>query len=207
MAGRAGPINTSFDGYIIVSSHSDTPQTASLPQRWPVTDSYFKALVPLSPFKTTSITFEFEAPSSFAGRSKRDAGTVIKVYYRPLTTNPPLHLVILAASDSPLVIDCPPDRHEGHSHIDAVIAKMQLWAYMSQSFTAEDNRRNGLGRRTFALDEQEGADTLESYPANQKKRRPLIHILRSTHSLSEFRDPENTQQVSYYSYWYQSCAF
>lgn len=195
MTGRAGPINTSFDGSLHVSTYSVSSDPTFQPQCWPVTDSYFKALVPLEPFSTTSIKFVFQPPSSFQGHSKRDVGTTINVHYTPLSQNPPLHLVVLAASDSQLTIDCPPDRRDAHAHLSAVIAKMQLWAYMSQSFTAEDNRRNGLRRRTFALDEQEGPDTLECIPAIQKRRRPVVHFIRSSHSLKDFRDPDNTQQV------------
>ena len=44
-----------------------------------------------------------DSPSSFK----------INVTYIPLLQYPPLHLVIMVAKDSPLVIDCPPAKGSG----------------------------------------------------------------------------------------------
>ena len=123
--------------------------------------------------------------------------TEVSVTYVPLLENPPLHLVILAAKDSPLTVDCPPERRGMHDHLDATIAKMQLWAYMCQAFTAEQCRRNGLGRRPFALHEEVGPDTLDAIPAQSQRMRPVVHLVRSRHTLAEFRDPDVAQQNSH----------
>jgi hypothetical protein len=130
-------------------------------------------------------------PSNWPGTSEKGtATTTATLIYTPLSQNPPLHLVILAASDSPLTIDCPPERRGQHDNYDAVVAKFQLWAYMCQAFTAEQFRRNDMGRRPFALEEYDLPDTIA------KRRRPYVHFLRSTHSLQEFRSPDCAQQVS-----------
>ena len=196
VTGRAGPVDTSFDGQITVESSSQTGQAYQL-QAWPVTDSYFKALVPLEP-GNNNIKFTFNPPREWShiGTSSNPS-TTITLTYQPLSQNPPLHLVILAASDSPLTIDCPPERRGQQDTYDAVVAKFQLWAYMCQAFTAEQCRRNDLGRRPFALEEYDGPDNVETYPAKTKRRRPFVHFIRSTHSLSEFRMRDCAQQVSY----------
>lgn len=195
LSGRAGPADTSFDGSVIVEVHSEQSHAPAFePQAWPVIDSYFKACIPLQPGRN-SIRFHFEAPASFGARSANDNGTTVNVVYTPLSQNPPLHLVILTASDSPLTIDCPPERRQDHAHLQAVIAKFQLWAYMCQAFTAEQMRRNGLGRRTFALEEYDGQlDPLETFPPVNQRRAPFVHVVKSTHSTREFRDPDNAQQ-------------
>ncbi|KAK9894192.1 hypothetical protein P389DRAFT_198278 [Cystobasidium minutum MCA 4210] len=198
VTGRAGPVDTHFDGQIIVDSR---PQAGNAyqAQAWPVTDSYFKALVPLDP-GANNVTFTFVPPSEWqqhAGSSsslEKKNSTSITVTYQPLAQNPPLHLVILAASDSPLTIDCPPERRGHQDTYDALVAKFQLWAYMCQAFTAEQCRRNDLGRRPFALEEYDGPDNIESYPAKIKRRRPYVHFIRSTHSLQEFRSRDCAQQ-------------
>lgn len=192
ISGRAGPVNTTFDGQIIVDSSSQGGH-AYQSQAWPVTDSYFKALVPLSPGVNT-VRFTFRPPSSWP-QASASAATTITLTYQPLSQNPPLHLVILAASDSPLTIDCPPERRGKDDTYDALVAKFQMWAYMCQAFTAEQCRRNELGRRTFSLEEYDGSDNIESYPARGKARRPYVHFLRSTHSLAEFRSRDCAQQV------------
>lgn len=188
-------MDTSFDGQLIVESSSQNGQ-AYQPQAWPVTDSYFKALVPLDPGNNT-VKFTFIPPREWqqAGAT-HNSSTTVTLTYQPLSHNPPLHLVILAASDSPLSIDCPPERRGQQDTYDAIVAKFQLWAYMCQAFTAEQCRRNDLGRRPFALEEYDGPDNIETFPAKGKRRRPYVHFVRSTHSLSEFRSRNCAQQVS-----------
>lgn len=151
--------------------------------------------MPLEP-GNNNIKFTFNPPRewSHVGTSANPSVT-ITLTYQPVVQNPPVHLVILAASDSPLTIDCPPGRRGQQDTYDAVVAKFQLWAYMCQAFTAEQCRRNDLGRRPFALEEYDGPDNIEMYPAKAKRRRPYVHFIRSTHSLSEFRMRDCAQQV------------
>lgn len=184
------------------SSQSSQPYR---PQTWLVTDSFFKALVPLEPGSNT-VKFTFVPPREWAqGGAIPNSSTTVTLNYHPLAQNPPLHLVILAASDSPLTIDCPPERRGQQDTYDAIVAKFQLWAYMCQAFTAEQCRRNDLGRRPFALEEYDGPDNIESFPAKGKRRRPFVHFIRSTHSLSEFRSRDCAQQVSLPLFSYLFC--
>jgi hypothetical protein len=119
----------------------------------------FKALVMLSPGSNTLSV-------SHLHNGNFESQMDITVNYIPLLQYPPLHLVIMAASDSPLVIDCPPHKRGGissaHSDLDAAIAKFRMTAYMWQAMTAEDFRQKGVGRRTFRLDEEWAVDTVSS---------------------------------------------
>lgn len=64
----------------------------------------------------------------------------------------------MIAKDSPLLIDCPPQKRGGissaHSDLDAAINKFRMTAYMWQALTAEDLRVKGLDRRSFRLEEE-----------------------------------------------------
>lgn len=92
------------------------------------------------------------------------ASLKINLQYLPLLQYPPLHLAIMVAKDSPLLIDCPPQKagafSSAHSDLSAAMEKFRMTAYMWQAMTAEDFRVKGLGRRTFRLEEEWTLDTL-----------------------------------------------
>jgi hypothetical protein len=100
----------------------------------------------------------------------QDASLEINLQYIPLLQYPPLHLAIMVAKDSPLLIDCPPQKAAGylsaHSDLAAAIEKFRMTAYMWQAMTAEDFRVKGLGRRTFRLEEEWIMDTVSREFAN-----------------------------------------
>lgn len=120
--------------------------------------------------------------------------------YVPLLQTPPLHLAILVAKDSPLVIDCPPAKFgslsSAHSSLNAAIAKFRVTAHMWQALTAEEMRSNGLGRRTFRLEEEWGRDTLSSAFANEQTLRSTakVHLIRSSKTVEELRSHRRAQQ-------------
>ncbi|KAF2469163.1 metallopeptidase [Lindgomyces ingoldianus] len=133
----------------------------------------------------------------------------INLTYIPLLQYPPLHLAIMVAKDSPLLIDCPPNKRGGfssaHSDLDAAIAKFRMTAYMWQAMTAEDLRLKGLGRRTFRLDEEWAADTVSREFLNARYDDSLnnegamratakIHVIRSSKTTKEIRDADLAQQ-------------
>ncbi|PGG99767.1 hypothetical protein GX51_06139 [Blastomyces parvus] len=134
---------------------------------------------------------------------------IVSLNYHPLMNSPPLHLAIMVAKDSPLVIDCPPDKYGGlpggHSHLDAVIAKFRMTAYMWQALTAEDMRIKGLGRRSFRLEEERTADTTsqaflynraqQSLPISEAIRSTAkVHLIGTDKTVAELRDPNIAQQ-------------
>lgn len=122
--------------------------------------------------------------------------------YVPLLQRPPLHLAIMIAKDSPLMIDCPPSKFgslsSAHSSLQAAIAKFRVTAYMWQAFTAEEMRSNGLGRRSFRLEEEWARDTLSSTFANQDfmQSTAKVHLIRSDKTVAELRDHQWAQQNS-----------
>ncbi|ORX97802.1 putative peptidase family-domain-containing protein [Clohesyomyces aquaticus] len=171
-------------------------------QTWPVASGLFKALVMLSPgqnaIKITHLHNNIEHWS-----------LNINVTYIPLLQYPPLHLAIMVAKDSPLLIDCPPHKHgafsSAHSDLDAAIAKFRMTAYMWQAMTAQDLHSKGLGRRTFRLDEEWAADTVSREFLNAWHDESLekegamratakIHIIRSSRTTKEIRDANIAQQ-------------
>ncbi|ODQ56121.1 hypothetical protein SAICODRAFT_86701 [Saitoella complicata NRRL Y-17804] len=172
--GRAGPHGSTFDASITVQHHLNTFPS----QVYPVTDSHFKALVHLVP-GPNQVRFVFEGLE-----------TMLNVSYLPLTQNPPLHLAILVAKDSPHKFDTMPNR--GPNDLEEAKKKLRMAGYLWQSFTAEQMHRNGMGRRTFRLDEEWGLDTLSSPPALRQTAR--IHVIRTDKTTAELRHPNRAQQ-------------
>ncbi|KAE8363837.1 putative peptidase family-domain-containing protein [Aspergillus caelatus] len=127
------------------------------------------------------------------------------VNYIPLLQLPPLHLAVLVAKDSPLLIDCPPAKYGGistaHSTLNAAISKLRMSAYMWQALTAEDFRQKGLGRRSFRLEEEWSPNTTmqtehQATPGTNSHMGTVakVHIIRSDKTIAELRDADVAQQ-------------
>lgn len=125
-----------------------------------------------------------------------------RLQYVPLLQTPPLHLAIMVAKDSPLAIDCPPRKYSGlssaHSSLEAAVAKLRVTAYMWQALTAEELRKNGLGRRSFRLEEEWAADSLsQSFTHDVKMQSTAkVHLIRTDKTVAELRDAQVAQQNS-----------
>jgi hypothetical protein len=112
----------------------------------------------------------------------------------------------MIAKDSPLLIDCPPQKRGGisssHSDLDAAINKFRMTAYMWQALTAEDMRVKGLGCRSFRFEEEWTTETLSrefrqgSYDASGSHMRSTakIHLIRTEKTVAELRDAQVAQQ-------------
>ncbi|KAL2177528.1 putative peptidase family-domain-containing protein [Thermothelomyces heterothallicus CBS 202.75] len=169
------------EGYIRVETNDDSDKTLFPEQRWPMCRGHFKALVLLSPgINKIIITSGEDAPCRLE--------------------TPPLHLAILIAKDSPLLIDCPPAKlgslSSAHSSLDAAISKFRMTAYMWQALTAEDLRAKGLGRRSFRLEEEWTTDTLSqrSLYVPTASTVPKVHLIRTERTVAELRDAQLAQQ-------------
>ncbi|KAF2124387.1 hypothetical protein P153DRAFT_326536 [Dothidotthia symphoricarpi CBS 119687] len=171
-------------------------------QTWPIAAGNFKALVMLSPGLN-------KLELTHLRNDNLEATVNINVMYIPLLQNPPLHLAIMVAKDSPLLIDCPPHKARGissaHSDLDAAVAKLRMTAYMWQAMTAEDLRSKGLGRRAFRFDEEWAQDTVSQVFSNAKHDESLdregamrstakVHIIRSEKTIKEIRNARVAQQ-------------
>ncbi|KAF9881425.1 hypothetical protein CkaCkLH20_00571 [Colletotrichum karsti] len=201
--------------YLIESSHdecdssfvtveaSDGANTIFPTQTWPIADDRFRIIALLSPGVNKL------AIKRTIGTTEDNETHELTLNYVPLLQNPALHLAIMVAKDSPLLIDCPPAKYgpvsTAHSSIDAAVAKLRMSAYMWQALTAEDMRMKGLGRRAFRLEEEWTADTTSSKfiaSAHEKAKEATgamrssakIHIIRSDKTVAEIRDAEIAQQ-------------
>ncbi|KAI0136886.1 putative peptidase family-domain-containing protein [Xylariales sp. AK1849] len=163
-------------------------------QNWPVVSGKWKALVMLSPGRN-----RIEMKLHHLGNAS--VPCQLTLTYQPLLQLPPLHLAVLVAKDSPLLIDCPPAKRgaisTAHSTLEAAVVKFRMAAYMWQALTAEDLRQKGLGRRAFRLDEEWGIDTttlegLQSVPSSPSRAgtSAKVHIVRCDKTLVELRDAQ-----------------
>ncbi|KAK2806039.1 hypothetical protein FQN51_007992 [Onygenales sp. PD_10] len=187
-------------GFITALNHDAVGNQNFPPQSHPVVEGRFTFLAMLSP-----------GPNRLTVRNGETGFSelTIPITYTPLLQYPPLHLAILIAKDSPLLIDCPPAKHGGistaHSSLDAAIAKFRMTAYMWQALTAEDMYDKGLGRRSFRFEEEWTADTTsQEFLAAQSENAlsasgvmrstAKIHLIKSDKTVAELRDPNLAQQ-------------
>ncbi|KAJ0422687.1 putative peptidase family-domain-containing protein [Aspergillus carlsbadensis] len=179
---------------------TDSFNQAQPVQHWPLHDGKWKALAMLAPGIST-ITLNLHHASGIYD------SITISLNYVPLLQLPPLHLAIMVAKDSPLLIDCPPAKYgafaTAHSDINAAVAKLRMAAYMWQALTAEDFREKGLGRRAFRLDEEWASNTTLRTTHSQTQRgsppatmgtAAKVHIIRSDKTVAEIRDAQVAQQ-------------
>lgn len=186
----SGTVNDPSCSLVYVKTTDTAEQTIFPTQQWAGRDGRFKALLILSPGENV-VRFLTDDNSHTL---------TIKVQYVPLMQTPPLHLVIMVAKDSPLLIDCPPHKFsfltDAHSGLQAATAKLRTTAYMWQAFTAEEFRAAGLGRRSFRLEEEWAADTLSRDYAYETHMQSTakVHLIRTDKTVAELRDAQMAQQ-------------
>ncbi|KAI8873781.1 hypothetical protein GQ42DRAFT_160317 [Ramicandelaber brevisporus] len=160
-------------------------------QSWPINSGYWKALCVLEPgLNTVTVVTEDGSARPYSN---------ISINYTPQLDAPPLRLVIVAAKDSDMTFDAPPDRRgPGQNDLQSAIARLRCAAYLWQAFMSENMYRHGFGRRTFRLEEDVDVDTLSSADAKSGTRRltAKVHVLRSQFTMEEIRDPHRSQQYS-----------
>ncbi|ORY15839.1 putative peptidase family-domain-containing protein [Clohesyomyces aquaticus] len=182
-----------LDGLVAVNHHQNRfPSTA-----WPVSDSYFKALVHLEP-GWNCIRLDFTSPKISTSNTSIPAhASFLNVNYLPLTQSPPLQLAIILGSDSPGTYDATPDRaqREGNG-LDLAIKKFRMSAYLWQAFTGEQMNRHGFGRRCFRFEDEWAPGTLsyQDWATGEFRTQAKIHIIRSKKTVAEIRDLEFAQQ-------------
>jgi hypothetical protein len=189
------PRQRPLDGTLTV--HHDKDGLSFPPTNWPVSDSYFKALVYLSP-GWNKLRFDFTSPKLSSGSSTAVShSSYIMLNYLPLNNAPPLHLVILAGSDSPCTYDAVPQRIQSEGNdLSIAIRKFRMAAHLWQAFTAEQMYRNKFGRRCFRFDEewQTGSLSIRDWEAGHMKNETKIHVIRTTKTTAELRDLQYAQQ-------------
>ncbi|KAL8780743.1 MAG: hypothetical protein Q9194_000745 [Teloschistes cf. exilis] len=189
----ADPSQQALDGILTICHHQDNfPPTI-----WPVSDSHFKALVHLSP-GPNRLRFDFTSPKLVSNNSSIPAhSSWMNINCLPVTSSPPVQLVILLGKDSPGTFDAVPERvnREGND-LDTAKRKFRMAAYLWQAFTGEQMYRNGFGRRCFRFEEewQSGTLTFRDHESRQMRSEAKIHVVRSEKSVKELRDLNLAQQ-------------
>ena len=191
----ADPLQRPLDGNITVHHDKEGQQFPST--NWPVSESYFKALVYLAP-GWNRIRLDFTCPKLV---STEGVGGVHSSYvtlnYLPLNNNPPLQLVVLIASDSPCTFDATPERaqREGNG-LETATRKFRMAAHLWQAFTAEQMYRNNFGRRCFRFEEewQTGTLSIKDWEVGRMKNETKVHVVRAKQTVTELRDLQYAQQ-------------
>ncbi|EXJ59712.1 hypothetical protein A1O7_03858 [Cladophialophora yegresii CBS 114405] len=191
------PNQKPMDGNLTV--HHDKDGQAFPPTNWPVSDSYFKALIYLSP-GWNRIRFDFTSPSLSRhsnGVTPTMHSSYIMLNYLPLNSAPPLQLVILVGKDSPCTYDAVPQRiqNEGND-LSMAIRKFRMAAHLWQTFTAEQMYRHKFGRRCFRFEEewQTGTLSIRDWEIGTMKNETRIHVVRSDRTTEELQSLEYAQQ-------------
>lgn len=112
--------------------------------------------------------------------------------------NKPVHLCLLLAKDSPGFFDTTSQKaQEEGNGIELAVQKLRVAARLMQAFTHEQMQRAGFGSRTFNFAEEVANDTLLEQEGGQVRRNTVkIHVIRSSKTLKELRDPNLAQQNS-----------
>ncbi|OAG34928.1 hypothetical protein AYO21_10879 [Fonsecaea monophora] len=193
------PNQKPLDGNLTV--HHDKEGQAFPPTNWPVSDSYFKALVYLSP-GWNRIRFDFTSPTlsqHSAGSAPMMHSSYIMLNYLPLNSAPPLQLVILVGSDSPCTYDAVPQRiqNEGND-LSMATRKFRMAAHLWQTFTAEQMYRHKFGRRCFRFEEewQTGTLSMRDWEMGIMKNETRVHVVRADKTTAELQDLQYAQQHS-----------
>jgi hypothetical protein len=146
---------------------------------WPVTQSRFKALAYLHS-GTNLFTLEFTPSGS---RSKKFISNH-RLIYHPMTSCPPIRLVLLMAKDSAYAIE---DPNAGTTMLSIAMAKYRMVAYLWQAYIAEMmNLRNGE-RRTFQLENEWKESTLfsQDFLTNDMRSEAPVHAITLDKTLEE----------------------
>lgn len=166
---------------------------------WPVSDSYFKALVHLEP-GWNRLRLDFTSPKvSSSNTSVSPHASFLNINYLPLTESPPLQLAIILGSDSSGTYDATPERiqREGNG-LDLAVKKFRMAAYLWQAFTGEQMNRHGFGRRCFRFEDswEPGTLSYQDWGTGQFRNQAKIHVIRSKKTVAEIRDLDRAQQYS-----------
>lgn len=192
--GQIGEQQKPLDGELTVCHHQDSFP----PTQWPVSDSYFKALVVLQP-GPNRVRLDY-IPQSRRPSNERKAethSTLININYLPLISVPPLHLAILVAKDSPRTFDAVPERVKAEgNNLETAMRKFRMAGYLWQAFTGEQMQRNGMGRRCFRFEEEWQTGTLHGsdMASNVMRSEAKIHIITVDKTVQELRDLDLAQQ-------------
>jgi hypothetical protein len=194
IAGTVGDLEAqAVDGNLTVSRLDD----GFPPTYWPVDESHFKALVYLVP-GPNRFRFDFTSPKLPSSNTSNPIhSSYLTIHMIPPLSNPPLHLVIMLAKDSPGTFDAVPARIEREgNNLEVAIRKFRMAAYLWQAFTSEQMYRNKLGRRTFRFEEEwvTGTSNHRDQETRTMRNEAKVHVIRCDKTVAELRDLDLAQQ-------------
>ena len=182
-----------MDGTLTVSHHQDAFPSI----QWPVCDSHFKALIHLTP-GANRLRVDFVSPKLPENTTSNPAhSSWLSLNMVPLTSTPPLDLVILLGRDSTATFDATTDRKQREGNgLEIAIRKFRTAAYLWQAFTGEQMYRHGFGRRCFRLEEEWSVGSLSYRDSDvcQMRNEAKVHVIRSSRTVAEIRNPDFAQQ-------------
>lgn len=100
-------------------------------------------------------------------------------------------------SEQPALVDTPPGWRRDRileGGLREIKRRFALQALTWQAFHAEQMYRQGFGHRTFPLEEEDDMHSTAPGSFVDLPSLPRVHVLRSAHSVSEFRAADNAQQ-------------
>lgn len=207
------PDSTLFIPDTLVHGYSSQPQgiihvvhhnNCFPPQSFEVNGGVFKLLVHLQQGKN-NLTFTQHAGTFRNGQPLYDRNPAYppiqlnySLNYAPQLQNPPVHLCLLVAKDSPGNFDSPQyKRNFEGNNIQTAIRKLRFAARLMQAFTAEQMARNGMGNRCFRFEEEVANDTISRQENGQVQRSTVkVHVITVDKTVAEIRDPNVAQQNS-----------
>ena len=203
----SGRTSSGIDRGIVVFTNNNNKVFP--PQCVEVNRGQFKALVHISPdednlFKAEVISNGMINHLGFAEYSGTpnivDNGE-LRVTFKPLPQNNPVHLCVVIGRDSNGSYDMPlyKLKRGEESNLDTAIRTLKVAGRMMQALTHEDMRAHGFSNRCFQfVEETQSYQNIFGY--NVKSPTPhqeiKIHVLRSPKSVAEIRDLNYAQQNS-----------
>lgn len=191
LSGDCPSFDNSADDYIAITSTDAFSQTTG-PQHWPTSGGNKWRAVAMLSSGVNKLSIKLWHAGGISGQS------TLSVNYVSLTQVPPLHLAIMVAKDSPLLVPCPPSKFgaisSAHSGLDAVIKKFRMTAYMWQAALAEEMRARSRMRRTFRLEEEFAVDSTKQVNRHGPSAKSTmgsiakVHIVRSERTVAEIQN-------------------
>lgn len=188
-----------LSGYLLHNSAHIRVESQHFPvQHWPVVKGYFKMVLFLDDEPKTSRFRVIAVAEGGAAVIERELNLTLRVN----KDAPKVRLAMVIASDSEELIDSPNERPLLYPHaiglpirqrnnVRYVADQLRMTAYLWQAFTGEQMFRNGKGRRSFQLEDDELLeDSITCQSGGHlglRRRLAKVHVLRSKRALKEWR--------------------
>jgi Putative peptidase family len=112
--------------------------------------------------------------------------------YHPMTSCPPIKLVLVCSKDSKYLLD---EHQNGTTELSVAVAKFRMTGYLWQAFIAEKMSSRENQRRTFQLENDWSESSLyfEDFGTGEMRNQTPIHIVSLDHTTEELSSVNSTQ--------------